>query len=522
MGDEVLNAAPASAAAAPTHGLARRTGVGMMWGQAGKSLEALLTLAIAVAAVRALNPNAFGLYSLLTYLAGSASVLIPLVMVEGGGAVLRRFADGRERLSLVSALMVVRLALIGLVIAVLLPGWDVFRELFGLDAISYRVFAVGAVYWLAQDTLNSLAGFYSVELNLRRVAFWKPFGQLVTLALIVYVAATEDRWASGVGEVLAAVVVGYGIAIVGLAWGLRTYGAPRVPSSEAVSSLLAITRDTWLIGVLGFALATQFDVLLIGALTSDPREVAFYVLAVGVVGRAHTLLVSGWSALMIPAASDALVHGGAGGLERAWRLFARLWLVAATAINAVLLGVAIPLVEALFGHEYGRAGTLLVLVCAFALVTSVFASPPSIAVLWALDRQPLILRVRIAAAVLNIALAVPLIERYAALGAVVATGVAGLATAVAEFALARKHARVRLELGFSTVVLAAGAIATVIGLVLTAAGTPGLVAALLASPAVFVGALALMRPLDAEDLEVLTRISPRLARVARSLARDRA
>jgi O-antigen/teichoic acid export membrane protein len=173
----------------------------------------------------------------------------------------------------------------------------------------------------------------------------------------------------------------------------------------------------------------------------------------------------------------------------------------------------------LFGTEYTRAGELLLLVCAFATITAIFASPPSIAVLWALDKQPLMLRVRIVAAAVNIGLAVPLIEWRGALGAVIATGIAAFLTAVAEFELARRHAAVRIEIGFTVTTLAAGAAAGLAGFALVGFGTAGLVAALVVSPAVFLGALAIVRPLRDEDLDVLGRIDPRLSRVLERFTR---
>lgn len=491
--------------------LGRRAGLTMMWGQVSKTLEALLTLAIAVAAVRALNPNAFGLYSLLTYLAGSASVLVPAVMIEAAGAVLPRFRDARERASLLALVALLRLAVITAAIAALLPGWDVFRSLFGLDAISVRVFLVGAFYWAVQDLVNSITGFYLVELDLRRVAVWRPLGQVVTLVAIIVIAATEDRWSSSVGEVLAAVAAGLLVTLVGLAWGLRRYGRPHLPPRDATRAVLGLTRTTWLIGVLTFTLATHVDVLLIGALSDTPREVAFYVASVGIVVRAQSLLVSGWLSPMIPALSRAQIEGGRAGMARVWELFAELWLFIALPLNVLLLAVGSPLLVGLFGNEYEPAGGLVEWAAAFNIVVALAGGSLGTSALWALDAQRTVTWVKTVTGAMNVALAVPLILNYGALGAVIATGIATIADAALEVAFAARLGGIRYPVGFTLRTAVASVVVAAPALLIGPGGLPGVVVAAALGLVAYAVAAAVVRPFSAHDLEVLERASPSLA-----------
>src|SRR5207237_10398393 len=175
---------------------------------------------------------------------------------------------------------------------------------------------------------------------------------------------------------LATVAGGSGVAAFGLAWRLRRQGPPQSPGRPEIRFALGLTRDTWLIGLLGFVLATQIDILLIGGLTHDKREAAFYAAAVGVIGRAQFLLVSGWSSLIIPAFGHALVEGGDRALRRAWHASAQLWLLVSVCIGALLFANAVPLVRVLFGRDYAVAGGLVRWVSAFTLVTAFFFTPP--------------------------------------------------------------------------------------------------------------------------------------------------
>jgi O-antigen/teichoic acid export membrane protein len=494
----------------PTLGL--RTGRTMLWGQISKSLEALLTLAVAVAAVRALNPNAFGLYSLLTYLAGSASVLVPLVMVEAAGALLPRVADPRKRVSLMAFVALLRIAYALAAATVLLIVWESFRGVIGLDAISYRVFAIAVVYWLSQDLLNSVSAFFLIEFDLRPVALWRPIGQAVSLLIILFVAATEDRWSSGVGEVLLAVAVGFLVTLGGLLWNLRRYGIPSAPPPVEARAVHRLTRTTWAIGMLTFALGTQVDVLLIGAITGSPREVAFYVTAVGVVARAQSLLLYGWLAPIVPALSRAELGSGRHGFARVWELFAQLWLFVALPINVLLLVVAHPLLEALFGPEYRSAGGLLVWTAMFNILFALVGGTLGTSALWALDRQGTVTAIKAVTAVANIGLAVVLIHEYLALGAVIATGVTLVLTGAVETAVAARMGGVRYPFGFALRTAAASVAAAGPALLIRPDGALGVVVAVVLGALAFAAAAFALRPFSREDIKVLEGLSPRLAR----------
>jgi O-antigen/teichoic acid export membrane protein len=508
--DQLITGAP-PAGPATEHPLGRLAGRTMVWSQVAKTAEGLISLAIAVAAVRALNPNAFGLYSLLTYLAGSLSVFIPVVLVEALAGVLPRFRDPRERLSLCAVVAGLRIAVIASCVALLIPSWGSFRGLFGLEPISIKVFLVAAVYWAAQDLLAAVSAYYVVELDARPLAFWKPLGQLITLAAIIAVAATEDRWSSSVGEVLAAVAFGYVVSIVGLLAGLRRVGSPRRPSANAVRTVLSYTRNTWPIGVLAFGLSTHVDVLLIGAIDGRTQEVAYYVAAFGIVVRAQMFLLTGWVAPTTPALSRARLDGGAFAMARAWELFAKLWLFVALPITVLLLILADPLVVTLFGQEYEPARGLLKWAAAFYLVVCLACGPLGMNTLWALDRQSVVTRIKLVTTVANLALAVVLIDRYAALGAVIATGGAMAATSLIELVYARRLGGLRYPARFAARVLGATAAAAVPALAVRPQGALGLLLCGTAGFVVYLAFSTFLRPFGLYDLEALRRASPRLA-----------
>jgi O-antigen/teichoic acid export membrane protein len=488
--------------------LARRAGSGMVWGQIARMLDVGLTLAIAVVVVRTLNPNAFGLYSLLTYLAGSALVFVPVVTTEALGAVLPRFRDIRDRFSLALLVGGLRIAAVLLVAAITLPLWTHIRGVIGLEAISPRVFLVAVGYWLALEVMNTIGGYYLTEFDLRPVALWKTVGQLLTLAgLGVMVLSGRDA----VGPVLLVVGGGYmTTAIVLLALRLHRAGRFRRQPVERVRMIWSYTRAAWLVGVVTFALTVQIDVLLIGALTDDPGHVAQYVASVGVIGRAQVLLLSGWSSVILPALGEARMRGTAE-MARVWRLFAELWLFISLPLTAIFFVIGPALVTGLFGDAYEAAGGLVVWAAAFSLVANVLGSNLALSALWALDRQSTVARVKIASTIVTIPLSLALIYYQQALGAIIATGVTAIFAAALELTLAGRSKVVEYPTRFAAKILAATAVSVGLAALVRPDSLLGVALACAVAGAVYIGICFLIRPFRREDFALLEHISPRIA-----------
>jgi O-antigen/teichoic acid export membrane protein len=499
-----------------TPSLARRVGTGMAWGQGGRVAEVGLTLGIAVLVVRGLNPDGFGAYSLLTNLAGAASVFIPIVTMESLGAFLPRITVRGKRLFIALLVALLRVGVILVVSLAALAVWNDVTAAIGLDGVKSNVGLLAAAYWASQDLLNSATGYFATDLDVRPVALWRVFGIGCTFVAVVVLAVTNDFT---VGRVLAAVSGGYLIAVAGLALQALRRARPVPPERNELRAALSLTRSTWVIGILGFTLATQIDVLLIGALTGQPSGAAYYAAAVGVVGRAQLLLLSGWFAIVIPAFGHALHAGSLAQLRSAWRRAAQLVLLVALPINTLLLVNAHSLMVEMFGVTYAPAGRLLEWVCVFNLVLTLLVNPICVAALWALDAQRALARFRIGTAALNLALAFPLIQLYGAMGAVLATGAAAVAGGLIEYELARRRGSTHYPYRLAVAAAIASCLAAAPSLALGSSHKPGLALAFVVGAAVYVGVLLFVKPLRADDIAAAAAIHPRLDnRVLRAFA----
>jgi PST family polysaccharide transporter len=512
------NTPPAGPVDAPQPGdLAQRVGAGMVWGQVGRIAELALATAIAVLVVRALEPHGFGTYSLLTNLAGAASIFIPVVGTEALGAVLPRLPGSGERLWLATLVGTLRLAAIGAVGLVVVPLWGVVAETFGVSFVSVQVLVVTFVYWAGQDLLNTVAGLYAAELDLRPVALWRAAGQATTFAGLGAVELLGDL---SVGRTIALVALGYVVAAGALAVRLRTV-APSRPGSGMVRFALRLTPNVWLIGVLTYLVATHVGVLVLGAVTASPAEVAFYSAAIGIVGRAQLVFVSGWISVMVPTLGAVRAQGGVAAAKLVAMRFAELWLLVALPLNLLLVALAAPLVELLFGAAYEPAGRLLAWYAALSAITALVGGPIGTATMWALDRQHVLMRVRLGVAVVNVGLAVLLVHELEGLGAVIAVAVAAIATAAVEFGLAARAGAVVYPVALAARATGAAGVAAAAAFAAAAISPAPIATGAVAGVALYVAALRALRPFGPDHLELLGRISPRLARSPlRSFARS--
>jgi O-antigen/teichoic acid export membrane protein len=479
----------------------------MLWGQGARVIEVGITFATAVIVLRGLHPSGFGTYSLLTNLAGAASVFVPVVTTESLGAVLPRLATRNERVFTTLLVGAIRAGVIVLATIVAFAVWSRLSSLIGLGGVPRFLALLAGAYWISQDLLNTLVGYYGAEIDMRPVAIWRTAGLTATLVAVVVLAATNEFTE---GRVLAVVASGYAIAAAGLLTGLRRVGRPQRPPAEELRHTFGLTRDIWLIGILSFTLATQIDILLIGALTNDRREAAFYAAAVGVVWRVQLLLVSGWAALIIPTFGHAFATGGIERLRRAWRHSSQLWLLVSLPLNALLLANARDVIGLLGGSLYLPATRLLQWVCAFNLAVTVLVNPTSVGALWAADRQRPLARFRIASAGLNIGLAFALIPPYGALGAVIATGVAAVTGGLIEFVLSQRLGANDYPVRLGVVTLLAAGVSTIPGFVIGPDDAAQLLLSIGLGILGYLGVLAVLKPLSHVDVDAAAGMHPRL------------
>ncbi|MNX65909.1 colanic acid exporter [compost metagenome] len=168
------------------------------------------------------------------------------------------------------------------------------------------------------------------------------------------------------------------------------------------------------------------EVFFLGAF-SPTREVAFYGMAFSLATMAMKLIPGTLVGLLIPSMSRSMGQGDREGVGRIYQESCRYMAMLAlpVAVGGALLAPA--LVAVLYGPGYEPVAGLLGALLGFNALVMVYGFPAS-SVLYSTDAQRLMVRIGLWVSALNLLLAWFLIPRYGAWGAVLANGLAQLAS----------------------------------------------------------------------------------------------
>jgi O-antigen/teichoic acid export membrane protein len=302
--------------------------------------------------------------------------------------------------------------------------------------------------------------------------------QTLTIESRTHVAAWFGLLANVLTQ-LAAVVAALAVSSAAAVWGARALAAalvlPFIVLVLSPARRRAVLRPldprhhdgefrgfalrTWATGLLSLLVLSRSEVVLLGWWTG-PGAAGIFALATGLAAY----LVGPLAALvnpLVPAAAG-LVAAAPERLAEAFDRTARVTGVAAGGVLAVGVAVLLPLVEPVFGDEYGPAAPFLPL-ATLATCAAVMATPGQV-FLRSRGRADLVLRLTVLAALVDVVLAVALIPTLGTWGALIAFSATNLLlAATAQVAERRVQQRGALTAARDFAPLAAGAL--VLGLV---------------------------------------------------------
>lgn len=386
----------------------------------GETVARLLAFIATLVVARRLGPE---LYGVITVASG---ILLYLTQVADGGIELSGVpvvARRREDLTaLVSATLTARI-----VLAVALSA---ITAVVGVTLAPQPDGAVLAAYALGLVFVG--AGTRWVFLGLQAtgwVAFARISGELVALAVVVLAV----QGPADLAVVPIATVLGAGVAATAMFGGLGRLGVrPRVSRHWALGREM-FERGPRLVGFTLLGLILFNADLIYLRLVSGEREAGLYAAAYTFIAFAANLSVA-WAHSVLP----AIARSPAGSMERnavyARALALSFWAAVPLAVGGAV--VAAPLMTLVFGEAFGASsGTLVVLLGAVpvaalreVITAGLIASPGG-------ERQ--LIRINAVSAAMNVAVLVPVVPRFGALGAAAVT----VLTELVRLAMALRAAR---------------------------------------------------------------------------------
>jgi len=498
--------------------LVKEASRGYLWSQFIRFSEVFLLFLVSLVLARKLGPGSYGVFALgLSFIAFCDFLSATGFGPEAVGKFVAEAAAGRYRggvVRLVRDLAVLRLSTILLIAGFILTfrGWvgSHFRTM-QIDEYIVLILAVFAL-----RTLCDLSGYvFSGLLDWSVVAVARSSVPSVTLLLIgipiLFGRAISLRLA------FTALLIGQGAALaIYLAAANkripRSCGEPQGPIST-LRRVLVFGLFVWLSSLFIFVLNDGSDVILLGWLLRDSRQIGWYAVGASLAFRPCSLVLA-WTALMgTPVAAKALLTKGLEGLGRMIEATLKLTSLSLIPIMLLVARFAPQLVTLLYSARYEASVPVARLLCCLLATSGFLGFGLHGGVLYLLNREKTACAIFGGSALFNLLIAIPMIKSFGPVGAALATGLSSVVFASAAAIIGKSACPIRWPWRFSSQVAFASLVATVSSLWITPRTGLELLLASLLWGIVFAVSLLLMKPLEARDVEPFEQINPRLAHV---------
>ena len=488
-------------------GIVERFGSGLLWNYPSKISEFVLKFLSLLVIARYLGPSQYGVYSALMGIFTLATLFGSFGFNHTLLAYIPRLwgEEPGKAAFLLRRLFGLGTAITAAVSLTLYLSASPLAALLGIPEVaSYTRFVLPyiSLFLLSDILIHFLLG----RLEVKPVAIVRVAVQLANLALAILLA----RLGYGIQEFLFILILTSGSGFV--IYLLRVFRALFLrPSPFRMARIYRFAMTVWLASLVNYVLGRHSDLLLIGYFLRSPDEIGQYNAASTLALAVSTALLIGLGGVLLPVFSEVQAQQGDERVGEVWRM--ALKLVTFLSLPALLFCAVYPksIVLAFYPEAYLPSVILFQVAVTLAAAGRTLGGGVNSGALYALNREHVSLYIRASTAVLNLLLAIFLIPRYRALGAIIATGIAALVTVLAETLAVRRYTKGKYPFVFTGKVVLASIFALAVTLTLRVESLSTLLAVAFLYMALVVGTLYLLKPLEERDKAVLARMHPRLA-----------
>jgi O-antigen/teichoic acid export membrane protein len=494
--------------------LLKKAFTGILWNSAGKMLEYILLYLVSILVARGLGLFQNGTYATLISVAQMILVLSSMGLEAALNKTIPQF-DGPEAPSRIRFLLLraagVRVSVFLLATALLLLAVKVFRLYSAESLTEYLVllFVYAAIRSLTTLVTTSLTALFRTDI----VSIVGVAMRAIELSVI---AALSARGLSIPNLLALFSVTGACQIVLSLSLLRRSLIGDMAPHS--LRPFFAFGAIYWINSIVDYFLGRHGDVLFLAGLTSDPSQASMYDVSFSLTHLAGLALTIGFGGVTF-ATFARLALGPASAVDEFYGFLLRLISFLAVPLYAFLAFNARPVVSLFYSPAFSGAVALVQGMVFFKIASRLFGGGENTEYLLARGRVGWVSSAGVAAAGVNIALDVILIPTYGAFGAVMGSGFANLFVNATTRVLVGRYSRVPLQLtSWSKIAASALLMSWVVAMLFVPEEPVSLLGRLCVFTIGIIVLAAILKPFSAEDVRLLSEVSPQLAGRVRFLA----
>ncbi len=525
--------------------LLRRAPMAYLWNQLGSLWLYAASFLLVLVVTRTLGPSGFGYYAaaLATFNTGvylaafgledAATIFLPRTLAKEGRAatwsIMKRILIAR----------VICSSIIGIGIVVIIPP---FAHLIGMTTLPFshrlaglpRVPGLDAlavpvvIYAAGTGMMNGLAAIFTSIMRTRLTLIIGGVGQLANIAGILLVARLG---LSVAGVLWALAIVTWLTALAYFFFLAPFWSAPRTqPTDPPFAPVLQLGWSAWLVNLIPGALLKQSAVSLLQYFALGSIAVGYFTAAFQLTHAAAYLLIAGLGGVGQAAMAASYAGKDKASLAFAWRAVSKVQMLLAVPLLAFSFIHANAIASVLLGPKFAAVGQLMQVFLVFNILQRIAGGGSHQAALYVLGRQRLALWSQYGGLLVTLVLGAILVPMKGSLGgpagALIAVGVGQVGVESVQLALAWHFLQRKYPLRFGFRVC----LALIPPMILAALWHPSmmihlphhigplpvsttlvdLIISVLAFTAVLIAGLAVAKPIEHEDVDLLSQNNPRL------------
>jgi O-antigen/teichoic acid export membrane protein len=453
----------------------------------------------------------------------ATTTYIPKILAEHGQAAAA---------SLIRRLLALRIITLVVCVAIMLFGLPVLATLISL--IPLQGSAANAASLRDPSLLSHLIP----------IAIYVLGNGVSSLFTSVYASLMRMRPVFIIGSVTQLLLLGMGFVVLQLGWGVNgmlwllaissllnalafaIWQAPLLmlrgsTYKQALKPIVNLGISAWLTNLISGALLKQVSIILLVYFAATQTQIGFFNLSFQLAHSANLLLVTGFAGVGGSALAASFIGHNYERLARSWQVLIKIETLLAAPLLMFCLFNAQNIAHTLYGSNYDPVGPLLAIFLFFNILVRVLGTTIHQSTLYVIRKPGLVVLGQWIGLLTVLLIGLALIPHFGAAGALVGDGLSQVVTGGLLLAFLWRSLPRKYPLGFTLRLLLALALAALPSLVWHPAnhvllGISGTVFLVLC-----VGLLLWIRPLGAEDMEMVSGLNPRLARYLRWFAREK-